>query len=121
MPWGETQDVPIILVAQSHWKDSVRSLNKLHKFIDSKQKKMMKTVRLSSGHTTSSEDARRFISKAIAFIGRIVAGDVPVIAELAGDEVAAGGTLGNETFIFWLDDGGPLFSLLAPERFKKEF
>ena len=32
-----------------------------------------------------------------------------------------GGTLGDETFIFWQDDGDPLFSLLAPERFRQEF
>lgn len=121
MPWGETQDVPIILVAQSHWFDYVNSLNKLHDFVDNEQAKSGKMVHLSSGHTTSGVHARSFVSDAIAFVGRIVAGDVPVIAELAGDEVAPGGTLGDEVFVFWQDDGNPLFSFLAPKRFEKYF
>ena len=120
-PWGETQDVPIILVAQSHWGDYVASLNKLHDFVDRTQAHSSAPIRLSSGHTTSGKNAVSFVQDAITFVGRVVAGEVPVIAELAGDEVAPGGTLGDETFIFWQDDGEPLFSLLAPERFKQDF
>lgn len=122
-PWGETQDVPIILVAQSHWPDYVASLQKLHDFVDAKQQHLDPKikVRLSSGHATSGVPAKSFIKKCIAFIDRIRAGDVPVIATLAGDEVAPGGTLGNENFTYWQEDGDPLFSLLAPERFKKLF
>lgn len=122
MPWGETQDVPIILVAQSHWGDYVASLRKLRDFVGGQEKGHAgKAVTLSSGHTTSGVNAKSFVAECIAFIGRIVAGDVPVIAELAGDEVAPGGTLGDEIFVFWQEDGDPLFSFLAPKRFTQEF
>lgn len=121
MPWGETQDVPIILVAQTHWFDYLASLKKLHDFVDDKQKAGGKTIRLSSGHTTSGEKAKTFIADARTFISRIVAGDVPVLATLPGDEVAPGGTLGDERFIYWQDDEDAMFSLLAPERFTKLF
>lgn len=121
MPWGETQDVPIVLVAQSHWGDYIASLAKLHDFVDGQQITAGNGMSLSSGHSTSGENAGSFISHAITFMNRVAAGDVPVIAELAGDEVAAGGTLGDETFLYWQDDGNPLFSLLAPKRFKQDF
>ena len=121
MPWGEVQELPIILVAQSHWGDFVASLHKLRDFVASTQKKTGKVLRLSSGHSTSGRKAKKFISDAIAYIDRIVERDVPVIAELPGDEVAPGGSLGNETWVFWQDDGDPEFSLLAPARFMKEF
>ncbi len=120
-PWRETQVVPIVLVVQSDWADYVASLKKLHDFIDSTQTHSSTQIYLSSGHTTSGEDALSFVQDAITLVGRVVAGEVPVIAELAGDEVAPGGILGNETFILWQDDGEPLFSLLAPERFKQDF
>ena len=78
-------------------------------------------LHLSSGHTTSGEDAASFVQEAITFVGRVVKGEVPVIAELADDEVAPGGTLGSETFVYWQDEGDTLFSLLAPKRFEQEF
>lgn len=121
MPWGETQDVPLILVAQSDWSQFISSISKLHNFVDSEETKTSKTIHLSSGHTTSGVKAKSFISDGITFIDRIVAGEVPIIAELPGDEVAPGGTLGDETFILWQDDGDPVFSLLAPARFREEF
>lgn len=121
MPWGETVDLPIILVAQSHWKDYLASLKKLYDFVDSKQRHTGRTIRLSSGHTTAREEAKTFISEAQVFLARIMAGKVPVIAKLPGDEVAPGGTLGDEVFVYWQEDGDPVFSLLAPKRFIEFF
>ena len=122
MPWVELLDVPIILVAQSHWGNYVASSEKLREFVDGKQKRgEEKAVRLSAGHSTSGVKAKRFIAEAITFIARVAQGDVPVIAELPADEVAPGGSLGDETFLYFQQDGDPLFSLLAPERFRQDF
>ena len=120
LPWGESTDLPIILVAQSHWQDYVSSLHKLKDFADSLQSEVG-TVKLSSGHTTSGEDAVTFVQSMITLLERIVKGEVPIVAELAGDAVAPGGTLGDDTFLLWQDDGEPLFSFLAPKRFTAEF
>jgi len=130
MPWGEVQDVPIILVGQGNWTDYVRSLKKLQDFIQGEEGSRCakdqcaggrKQIHLGAGHTTQAAPALQFIKDGREFVARVVDGDVPIIATLPGDEVAPGGTLGDENFLFWQDDGEPLFSILAPERFQKDF
>jgi glyoxylase-like metal-dependent hydrolase (beta-lactamase superfamily II) len=119
MPWGEVTDLPIILVAQSHWGDYVNSLHKLLNFTH--QQTVEKAIKLSSGHTTSGEPAVPFVQDAITLIERITKREVPIAAERPGDQVAPGGTLGDENFVLWQDEGEPLFGLLAPKWFIEEF
>lgn len=100
MPWGEKQDAPIILGAHSHWGDYVASLNELHEFVESEQTFPAKAIRLSSRNSTPGKDVGSFVPDAMTFIKRIAVGDVPVIAELPGDEVAPSGTLGDEPLTY---------------------
>ena len=111
MPWGETQDEPIILVEASNWTDWVAGLHKLRDFVASTEERMGKHMRLSAGHTSSGVDARSFVQDAIEFVDRVVTGQVPERASASF----------NGTRILWQDEGEPLFSLLAPARFKKDF
>lgn len=127
LPWGETQDVPIILVLQSNWKDWVGSLQTLADFIktneyDYFQQTGGKTpIQIAAGHTTDSIPAGPLVQRCLDFTDRVVAGNVPIIARLPGDEVAPGGTLGDAIFVFWQEDGDPEFSLIAPEDFIDDF
>jgi len=48
-------------------------------------------------------------------------GSVTVIMEIPGNEVAPGGSLGDEVFLLWQDSGKPPFSMVAPKRFSDDF
>lgn len=119
-PWGEKQDVPIILVLQSDWKDWLGSLKKLVKFVE-KHNNPTSRIIAACGHTTAGIPAGKLLHNALHFANRVADGDVPIIARLPGDEVAPGGTLGDAMFVFWQDDGNPEFSLIAPEDFIDDF
>ena len=77
-PQSETQDVPIILVAQSHWGDNVASVRKLYNFIERTHTHSGTQIHLSSEHTMSGEDTISLVQDAITFVERIAAGDVPI-------------------------------------------
>jgi glyoxylase-like metal-dependent hydrolase (beta-lactamase superfamily II) len=98
MPWGDIWDVPIILPLQGDWKDYVTSIKELLAFVNKKDQGATpeKRVRLSAGHSTSGVLAGETIQSGLDFITRVERGEVPVIAKLAGDEVAPGGTLGKD-------------------------
>jgi hypothetical protein len=123
MPWGDIWDVPIILPLQGNWKDWINSIEELLKFVNKKDTGATpeSRVRLSAGHSTSGVVAGEIIQSALDFAHRVERGEVPVIAKLAGDEVAPGGTLGDASFWYWQDKGSPQFSLLAPAKFRKDF
>ena len=126
MPWHEEQAVPIILPLQGNWRDFVASLHTLHEFVlqtegsrNDASKEMR--IRLAAGHTTSRSFAEGFLSRAIAFCEGIVSGAVPEFVRLPGDVVAPGGSLGDEMFVLWQDEGETEFSLMAPARFIDDF
>jgi glyoxylase-like metal-dependent hydrolase (beta-lactamase superfamily II) len=126
MPWGEEQNVPIILPLQGHWKDFIVSLYTLHEFVKQteesvEERGMGKRIQLAAGHTTSQSPAADFLHRVIGFCEGIVTGTVPEFVRIPGDVVAPGGSLGDEMFILWQDKGRTEFSLMAPESFKNDF
>ena len=126
MPWDEQQDVPIILPLQGNWKDFVSSLQKLKRFVEAEEHEAESNppdqhVRLAAGHTTADAPAAVTLDNVLKFVARIAAGEVRVVVELPGDQVAPGGSLGDETFVFWQDEGDPEFSFMAPKSFEKDF
>lgn len=128
MPWGERQDVPIILPLQGNWKHFVSTLDTLISFTRGKESKLgsqdgpsAKRVRLAAGHTTSNAPAIDMLQNVQTFVERVAKGEVPIKAEVPGDGVAPGGSLGDGTFVFWQDEGEPMFSLIAPKSFQKDF
>lgn len=123
MPWGDEQDVPIILPLQGDWRNFVASVDKLLAFamMEDKEASSEERLRLAAGHTTSDAWAVEILRAASDFIHRVEKGEVPVILKIPGDEVAPGGTLGDAEFWFWHDDGDPEFDLMAPETFRKDF
>ncbi|KAK3704485.1 hypothetical protein LTR37_013768 [Vermiconidia calcicola] len=122
LPWGEKQDLPIILVSQGSWKEFIQSVKKLQAFVKTNAKSGNgNTIKLAAGHATSNVDAGAFLQSLHDFLQRVVMGFVPIIARIPGDQVAPGGSLGDEIFVFWQEDGNPEFSLIAPERFIQDF
>ncbi|KAL1583072.1 hypothetical protein WHR41_08291 [Cladosporium halotolerans] len=121
MPWGEEQDVPVILPLQGNWRDFMDSLEKLENVVaEAEQQHGEREVQLAAGHTTSQGSARDILREVIGVCKRIEAGSVPVIARMRGDAVAPGGTLGDEMFVLWQDGGEAEFSLMAPESFQDD-
>lgn len=126
MPWGEEQDVPIILPLQGNWKDFVASLHKLLTLAQDEDDKTSgkatgREMKLAAGHTTSQTPAVDFLRKAVSFCEDVVAGKIPILVKLPGDAVAPGGSLGDETFVWWQAEGRTDFGLMMPESFQKEF
>ena len=126
MPWGENQNVPIIVPLQGNWKDFLTSVQKLPGFVGSDEeateaKSCNQCIRIASGHTTSCAAAAEMLRNVLKFSNRIANGSVPVVAKLPGDQIAPGGSLGDEMFVFWQDDKDPEFSLIAPEKFERDF
>lgn len=128
MPWNERQDVPIILPLQGNWKHFVETMRTLIDFAKSKEDQLgskdgaaSKRVRLGAGHTTSNALAIDMLQEVQTFVERVAKGEVPVKAEVPGDGVAPGGSLGDATFVFWQDEGEPRFSLMAPKSFEQDF
>ncbi|GAB7326943.1 hypothetical protein MBLNU13_g10902t1 [Cladosporium sp. NU13] len=126
MPWGEEQAVPIILPLQGNWRDFIASIYTLYEFVQQTEASLGngsadRRMRLAAGHTTSQSYAEDFLRRAVAFCEGIVSGAVPELLRLPGDVVAPGGSLGNEMFILWQDEGRTDFSLMAPESFKDDF
>ena len=126
MPWGEEQNVPIILPLQGNWKEFIASLHVLHEFV-LQTEPLLSDVRvdtqicLAAGHTTSQGSAESFLRRFIAFCEGVVSGAVPEFVRLPGDVVAPGGSLGDEMFVMWQGEGNTEFSLMAPERFINDF
>jgi glyoxylase-like metal-dependent hydrolase (beta-lactamase superfamily II) len=123
MPWGEEQDVPIILPLQGNWKNFKASLRKLLAFVEYEDRgyDWSERIRLAAGHTTSDAVASEALTSVLDFVQRIERDEVPVVAKMAGDQVAPGGSLGDAEFWFWQDPGEPEFSLIAPEKFRRDF
>ncbi|KAM0712013.1 hypothetical protein Q7P37_011107 [Cladosporium fusiforme] len=125
MPWTEEQDVAIILPLQGNWKDFVATLQKLRDFVAEEDAKPASSTRremkLAAGHTTSQAPAADFLRKAASFVKDVASGRVPILARIPGDVVAPGGSLGDEMFVLWQDDGKADFSLRAPESFMDGF
>ena len=122
MPWGEKRDVPIVFPLQGNWEAWMTTLDKLAAFVEAEDGGQVgPPIRLGCGHTTSDANASELIRAAKEYGRRIARGEVPVIARLKGDAVAPGGSLGDETFIVWQDDGEPEFSMCAPESFERKF
>ena len=123
MPWGEIQDVPIILPLQGDWRAFIASMNKLLAFAKMEEQNATsdQRLRLAAGHTTSHAIATEVLATAIEFVHRVEKGEVPVILKVPGDQVAPGGTLGDAEFWMWQDEGEPEYSLMAPETFRKDF
>ncbi len=97
LPWGDIQDVPIVLPLQGNWKDFVASVTELLDFVNKHDQGAApeKRIRLSAGHTTSGELAGQTIQGALDLIQRVQRDEVPIIAKVSGDEVTPGGTLGK--------------------------
>lgn len=122
MPWGEGQDVPILFPPQGDWATLTASLDKLLRFTTKEDAKGGQQVRVACGHTTANVGASALIQRVNTYAGRIKPGEVPTVARLPGDQVAPGGSLGEEMFIFWQDeDEDAEFSMCAPECFEKGF
>lgn len=126
MPWGEEQNVPIILPLQGNWTDFMSSLYTLQEFVRQTGESFTEDpvgrhVQLAAGHTTSESPAEEFLSGVITFCEGIVSGTVPEFLRIPGDVVAPGGSLGDEIFVLWQDEGRTEFSLMAPESFKGDF
>ena len=123
MPWGEQQDVPIILPLQGNWREFVASLEMLLAFVKSRESQLSseQRIRLAAGHTTSDGIAADLLQSCLNFVRRVEEGGVPVVAKIPGDQIAPGGSLGDAEFWFWQDDGDPEYSLVAPEKFRKDF
>jgi glyoxylase-like metal-dependent hydrolase (beta-lactamase superfamily II) len=123
MPWGDEQDVPILLCLQSDWRNFVASIDKLRAFAQMEDRGApdKQPLRLAAGHTTSDAPAVELLQAASTFVHRVEAGRVPILCKMTGDEVAPGGTLGDAEFWFWHDEGDPEFDLIAPESIRKDF
>jgi glyoxylase-like metal-dependent hydrolase (beta-lactamase superfamily II) len=124
MPWGEQHDVPIVFPLQGNWKHFMSSLTKLKEFAveqDQSATGNAEKVRMACGHTTSAALAVDFLERVHQYASNVAAGNVRVAAEIPGDQVAPGGSLGNDIFVLWQDEGNPEFSLIAPQRIKDEF
>ena len=124
MPWGEQQDVPIVFPLQGNWKHFMSSLTKLKEFAmeqDQSAAGDAGKVLMAAGHTTSAAPAVEFLERVHQYACNVAAGKVRVAAEIPGDQVAPGGSLGSDIFVLWQDEGNPEFSLIAPQRIKDEF
>ncbi|KAK6428838.1 hypothetical protein LTR95_015018 [Oleoguttula sp. CCFEE 5521] len=121
MPWAEKQDVPILFPPQGNWHDWCASLHKLLRLSKAEDVGSAKLVRVACGHTTSDELATVMVERVIKFGKRIAAGEVKEVMRLPGKDVAPGGSLGDETFVYWHDEGEVEFSMMAPERFLEDF
>ena len=121
MPWEEEQAVPIVFPLQGDWNAWCASMQKLLTFVKAEDAERKDGIRVACGHTTSNVPAAELLKKVIAFGQRVADGSVPVIARMPGDDVAPGGSLGDETFVLWQDSGSPPFSMIAPERFEDGF
>jgi hypothetical protein len=102
------------------------SLYTLHEFVkqteeSSEDRTLGRQIQLAAGHTTSQSSAADFLDRVIDFCEGIVAGTVPELVRIPGDVVAPGGSLGDEMFILWQDEGRTEFSLMAPESFQEDF
>ena len=78
-------------------------------------------VRMACGHTTSAAPAVDFLERVHQYASDVAAGKIRVAAEIPGDQVAPGGSLGGDIFVLWQDEGNPEFSLIAPQRIKDDF
>ncbi|OQO09716.1 hypothetical protein B0A48_05119 [Cryoendolithus antarcticus] len=121
MPWAEKQDVPILFPPQGNWHDWCASLEKLLRLSKAEDAGNEKLVRVACGHTTSDAVATATVERVIDFGKRIAAGKVREVMRLPGKDVAPGGSLGDEIFVYWHDEGDVEFSMMAPERFLEDF
>nr|OQO27366.1 hypothetical protein B0A51_05071 [Rachicladosporium sp. CCFEE 5018] len=121
MPWAEKQDVPILFPPQGDWHDWCASLEKLLRLSKAEDAGNEKLVRVACGHATSDALATAMLERVIDFGKRVAAGKVREVMRLPGKDVAPGGSLGNEMFVYWHDEGDVEFSMMAPERFLKDF
>ena len=112
LPWGDIQDVPIVLPLQGNWKDFVASVTELLAFVNKNDQgaTLGKRIRLSAGHTTSGDLAGPTIRGALDLIRRVQRDEVPVIAKVPGDEVTPGGTLGKKLISRILERSGSLLT-----------
>jgi len=122
MPWGEQQDVPIVFPLQGNWKDWTETMDKLIAFVETEDSVQVdRPINIGCGHTTSGVGAIELLRAAQNFGHDVAKGNVRSIAGLEGDAVAPGGSLGDETFMIWHDEGDPEFSMCAPESFERHF
>lgn len=122
MPWGEEQGVPIVFPLQGDWKAWCASMQKLSDFVEEKNAEHDSPVRIACGHTTSNALATELLRKVIDFGKGVADGSVPLVMEVPGNEVAPGGSLGDEIFFLWKQAfEQPPLSMIAPQRFKRDF
>lgn len=118
LPWGEQVSVPIILPVQGDWEAFQHSVRRMREFVQREEAQLGDgvTIRLAAGHTTANAQANEFLDETQAFVDRLNRAQVPILMFCPNGEVAPGGSLGPETFIFFQDEGEPMFSFIAPER-----
>lgn len=122
LPDGTSFRQPIIFPPQGNFTHFAASLDKLIRFVDTKNAQVVvvdqysmarRHVKIGCAHTTEAAPAAQLLADVKAYFRKVaVTFQIPVVKR----EARMG-----EVFLTWQEPGDPQFSLVAPERLRLEY